>query len=121
MTNRTRRSWTTLLVGLVVAAVIAVIEVRRYDSAFDGIVVMAIIGGYVLALTVLRSRSVVDERWQLIHQRALALTAQLIAVVLVAAFVITDATGGNAAPYSWPAAVVGATYLGGVLWYRWRM
>jgi hypothetical protein len=110
--------------------VIAVIEVRRYDSAFDGIVVMAIIGGYVLALTVLRSRSdtagvlagdVVDERWQLIHQRALALTAQLIAVVLVAAFVITDATGGNAAPYSWPAAVVGATYLGGVLWYRWRM
>jgi len=129
MTNRVRR-WSTAAIGVAIAIVIAVVEIRRYGSAFDGALDVAIIGGYVVALLVLRSRSetagvlageILDERWQLINQRALALTGQLIAAVLVAAFIVADATGGNAGPYAWTAALVGATYLGGILWYRWRM
>jgi uncharacterized membrane protein len=129
MTTRPR-SWGTPLVGLVAGTGAAVILAQRSGSPLVGLIVFAIIGGYVLALVLFRARSdtasvlsgeVVDERWELIHQRALSLTAQVMAAALVGAFLFTELSGGDATPYMWSASLVGATYLGAMFWYRSRM
>jgi hypothetical protein len=60
-----------------------------------------------------------DERWESINLRALSLAGQLIAVVLVGAFLVTQ-FGGDSTPYAWVGAVFGVGYLGGLLWYRSR-
>jgi O-antigen/teichoic acid export membrane protein len=61
-----------------------------------------------------------DERWESINLRALSLAGQLIAVVLVGAFLVTQFGGGDSTPYAWVGAVFGVGYLGGLLWYRSR-
>jgi uncharacterized membrane protein len=122
-------SWRTPVVGVAIALVVAGIQYKSTGSAAEAIAVLAIVGGYALGLVALRSRSetagvlsgvVVDERYELIHQRALAFSAQVMAVVLVGAFVAMEVIGNDAAPYAWPAGVLGASYLAAMFWYRWR-
>jgi hypothetical protein len=48
----------------------------------------------------------------------LSLAGQLIAVVLVGAFLVTQFGGGDSTPYAWVGAVFAVGYLGGLLWYR---
>ncbi len=52
--------------------------------------------------------------------RALSLAAQVIAVVLVGAFLVAQFTGGDADTYAGLGAIFGVTYLGGLVWYRSR-
>jgi O-antigen/teichoic acid export membrane protein len=59
-----------------------------------------------------------DERWESINLRALSLAAQVIAVVLVGAFLVTEFRGGDSTPYAWVGAVAALAYLGGRGWYR---
>ena len=61
-----------------------------------------------------------DERWESINLRALSLAAQVIAVVLVGAFLVTQFSGGDADTYARLGAVFAAAYLGGLVWYRRR-
>jgi uncharacterized membrane protein len=126
---KNRSSWRTPVVGVAIALVVAGIQYKSTGSAAEAIAVLAIVGGYALGLVALRSRRetagvlsgvVVDERYELIHQRALAFSAQVMAVVLVGAFVATEVIGNDAAPYAWPAGVLGASYLAAMFWYRWR-
>ena len=59
-----------------------------------------------------------DERWESINLRALSAAAQLLAVLLVTAFLVTQFAGLDATPYAWLGAAFAATYLGGLVWYR---
>ena len=62
----------------------------------------------------------VDERWESINNRALALAAQVIAVIILVVFLVTEYEGGDAMPYALLEAAFAAAYFGGILWYRWR-
>jgi O-antigen/teichoic acid export membrane protein len=61
-----------------------------------------------------------DERWESINLRALSLAAQVTAVVLVGAFLVTQFGGGDSTPYAWVGVVFAVGYLGGLAWYRSR-
>lgn len=89
----------------------------------------AVVAGYALALVALQSRSDVaklmsgmppDERWESINLRALSAAAQVIAVVLVVAFLVSAFAGADPMPYAWLGAVFAAAYLGSLAWYRAR-
>jgi Na+/H+ antiporter NhaD/arsenite permease-like protein len=92
-------------------------------------VAFAVVAAYALALVALQSRSEtasllsglpVDERWESINGRALSLAAQVIALMILIAFLASQFSGGDAMPYAWLGAVFATAYLGGILWYRWR-
>jgi hypothetical protein len=128
MTKRLHK-WATPLVGIALGLVLAVVELVRTSSAALAVAVLAIMAAYSLVLVLLRARSetvsllsglAVDERWESINRRALASTAEVMAIVLVGAFIGVEATGGDATPYSWTAAVLGVSYVVGITWYRWR-
>jgi hypothetical protein len=115
--------------GLVLGLLIAAAELAQHASLADALVGFAIVAAYALAILLLQSRSEtvsllsglpVDERWASINQRALASAAQIIALVLLGAFIIVEFGGGDAMPYAAMAAVFGVAYLGSMMWYRWR-
>ena len=127
MANMSR--WVVPAVGIGIGLLIAAAELDRNASPLEAVLAFAIVAGYVIALRVLQSRSDVasllsglprDERWELINVRALSLAAQLIAIVLVGAFLIAQFGGGDAMPYAWLGAVFAVAYLGGLVWYRSR-
>jgi hypothetical protein len=83
----------------------------------------------VLSLRALESRSGVarlvsslprDERWMSINLRAQSLAAQVLAIVLIGAFLLTQFNGGDADAYARLGAILAAAYLGGLVWYRSR-
>jgi hypothetical protein len=121
--------WVVPALAFVLALLIAAAELGRHSSLTQAAVAFAIAAGYGIALRVLQSRSDMasllsglpaDERWESINLRALSLAAQLIAVVLVGAFLVTQFGGADSTPYAWLGAVFAAAYLGGLLWYRSR-
>jgi hypothetical protein len=121
--------WVVPAVGFVLGLLIAAALLGRHASLGQAAVAFVIVAGYAIALRVLQSRSDMasllsglprDERWESINMRALSLAGQLIAVVLVGAFLVTQFGGGDSTPYAWVGAVFGVGYLGGLLWYRSR-
>jgi cobalamin synthase len=128
MTNSGSR-WLVPAVGFVLGLLIALAEIGQHASLAQAISAVVIVGGYALALRFLQARSEtasllsglpVDERWESINLRALSSAAQIIAAVIVGAFIVVEFSGGDAMPYAWLGAVFGLAYLGGILWYRWR-
>jgi hypothetical protein len=126
-TNMSR--WVVPAVGFVLGLLFAAALLGRHASLGEAAVAFVIVAGYAIALRVLQSRSDMasllsglprDERWESINLRALSLAGQLIAVVLVGAFLVTQFGGGDSTPYAWVGAVFGVGYLGGLLWYRSR-
>jgi len=125
----TLSKWFVPAVGLVLGVLIAAAELGRNASPWQAALAFAIVAGYVLALRALQSRSDMasllsglprDERWESINHRALSLAAQVLAVVLVGAFLVTQFGDGDATPYAWLGALFGVAYLGGLVWYRSR-
>ena len=121
--------WVVPAVGFILGLLIAVAMMGRHASLGQGAVAFVIVAGYAIALRTLQSRSDMasllsgmprDERWESINQRALSLAGQLIAVVLVGAFLVTQFGGGDSTPYAWVGAVFAVGYLGGLVWYRRR-
>ena len=121
--------WFVPAVGFVLGLLIAAAELGRNASPWQAAVAFAIVAGYALALRALQSRSDMasllsglprDERWESINVRALSLAAQVIAVVLVGAFLVTQFSGGDSDTYARLGAVFGVAYLGGLAWYRRR-
>ena len=121
--------WFVPAVGFVLGLLIAAAEMGRNASPGQAALAFAIVAGYAIALRMLQSRSDMasllsgmprDERWASINLRALSLAAQLIAVVLVGAFLVTQFGGGDSTPYAWLGAVFALGYLGGLVWYRSR-
>ena len=126
MTTRLSK-WLVPAVGFVLGLLMAFALLGRHASLGQAAVAFVIVAGYAIALRALQSRSDMarllsglprDERWESINLRALSLAAQLIAVVLVGAFLVTQFGGGDSTPYAWVGAVFAVTYLGGLAWYR---
>ena len=121
--------WFVPAVGFVLGLLIAAAEMGRNASPWQAALAFAIVAGYALALRALQSRSDMasllsglprDERWTSINLRALSLAAQVIAVVLVVAFLVAQFSGGDADTYARLGAIFAVAYLGGLVWYRWR-
>jgi hypothetical protein len=129
--NRTSMCrWFVPAVAFVIGLVVAAAELGSNASPWQAAVAFVIVAGYALGLRLLQSRSEtasllsglpVDERWESINNRALALAAEAIAIFLLAVFVVTEFGGGDAMPYAMSIAAFGVAYLGGILWYRWRL
>jgi len=121
--------WFVPAVGLVLGLLIAAAELGRNASPLQAAVAFVIVAGYALALRALQSRSDMasllsglprDERWTSINVRALSLAAQVMAIVLVGAFLVTQFSGGDADTYARLGAIFALAYLGGLIWYRAR-
>jgi hypothetical protein len=121
--------WVVPIVGFVLGILIAAAELGRQASPAQAAVAFVVVAGYALTLRFLQSRSDLasllsglprDERWESINLRALSFAAQLIAVALVGAFLVSRFGGGDATPYAWLGATFGVAYLGGLVWYRSR-
>ena len=122
--------WFVPAVGFVLGILIAAAEMGRNASPWQAALAFAIVAGYALALRALQGRSDMasllsglprDERWASINLRALSLAAQVIAVVLVIAFLLAQFGGsGDADTYARLGAVFAVAYLGGLIWYRSR-
>ena len=121
--------WAVPGAGFVLGLLVAAAELGRDATPVQAVIAFVIVAGYALGLRLLQSRSEtasllsglpVDERWQSINERAMSLAAQVMAVVLVIAFVATLIAGGNATTYTWLGATFALAYFGGILWYRWR-
>jgi Na+/H+ antiporter NhaD/arsenite permease-like protein len=125
----TMSKWIVPIVGFIIGILIAAAELGRHASPAQAAVAFAIVAGYAIALRLLQSRSDLasllsglprDERWAVINLRALSLAGQLVAVVLVLAFITTEFAGGDAQPYALVGAIFAVGYLGGLVWYRVR-
>ena len=125
----TGSKWLVPAVGFVIGIVMAAAELGRNATPWQAALAFAIVAAYALGLRLLQSRSEtasllsglpVDERWESINNHALSLAAQVIAIVLLAAFLITEFGVGDATPYALLGAAFAVAYLGGIVWYRWR-
>jgi len=121
--------WLVPAVGLVIGILIAAAEMGRNAAPWQAAISFSIVTGYALGLRYLQSRSEtasllsgmpIDERWESINNRALSLAAQIIAVILVVAFLVTQFGGGDGMTYALLGAAFAVAYLGGIVWYRWR-
>ena len=121
--------WTVPIFGFVLGILIALSLLGSDATPVQAAIAFAIVAGYAFILRLLQSRSDVasllsgmprDERWESINLRALSLSAQVIALAILGAYLVTQFNHADATPYAWLGAVFAATYLGGILWYRHR-
>ena len=127
--TKTMTRWLVPAVALVLGLLIAVSLLGPNASPAQAAISFAIVAGYAIVLVALQSRSDVasllsgmprDERWDTINLRALSIAAQVLAVALVAAYIVTQFQGGDAMPYAWTGGLFGLAYLSGIAWYRAR-
>ena len=128
MTTATRRS-PVLFVGVVIGLVIGAAELAGGGTIVRAAISTAIPIGYAVLVTLLARRSEtasvlagrpVDERWELMNQEAAAWALGLSAVVIIAAFIVADATGGDWLPYAFVGAVMAVAYVGSLAVIRLR-
>lgn len=112
-------SWVVPGVAVVLGLVMLGIQIAQDDLVL-GLVLLAIMWGYGLVIVVLRRRTeigellgggVTDERRQAIQVTALAVTGQVLIVVLVGGFIVQMARGGDTQPWTSLGALGGVTYL----------
>lgn len=127
--TKTMIRWLVPVFALVLGVLIAASMLGPNASPLQAAISFLIVAGYAIVLVALQSRSDVasllsgmprDERWDTINLRALSLAAQVLAVALVAAFLVTRSQGGDAVPYALMGGLFGLAYLGGIAWYRAR-
>ena len=120
--------WAVPAFAIVIGLVMAAAELRVGTPLQAGIS-FVIVASYGIGLRLLQAMSEtasllsglpVDERWDAINQRALALAAQVMAAILVIAFLVAQFGGGDALPYAWLGAAFATAYLFGILLYKWR-
>ena len=125
----TMSKWAVPAVGFIIGLLMAAAILGRGATPFQAGISFVIVAAYAVGLRLFQGRSEtasllsglpVDERWNAINQNALAIAGAVMATVLVAAFIVTQFMGGDAMPYAWLAAVFSVTYIGGIVWYRWR-
>jgi hypothetical protein len=123
------RRWSFVLVGLVLASILAIASLADGDSPIRVAIGFAIVLGYAVVLAVLQGRSAtasvltghpVDEWWTTINGRALAMSGIVGAVAALGGFIVAEVTGGDASGYALVAALIGFAYLGTIIWYRLR-
>lgn len=122
--------WWLVLVGLAVGGVLGAADLMATGSSGRALTDVAIVAGYTVLLALLRSRSdtasvlagtPVDERWESINLHALAGAGLVAAVVSLGGLVLAEVTGHDGFGFVIVAGAVGIAYIGGILWYRWRL
>jgi Ca2+/Na+ antiporter len=128
MTTIVRRS-PVLVFGVVVGLVIGAAELVGGGTPVAALVSAVIPIGYAAIVTVVAGRSEtvsvlagrpVDERWQHINLEATAWALGATAIVVLVAFVVTDAARGDWTPYAFIGAVMAVAYLGSLAIVRAR-
>jgi len=128
VTKAIRRS-PVLWVGVVIGLAIGAAELVGGGTVVGAAISTAIPIGYAVVVTLLARRSEtvgvlagrpVDERWELMNQEAAAWALGLSAIVVIAAFIVADATGGDRFPYAFAGAVMAVTYVGSLVVLRFR-
>ncbi len=123
------RRWLFVVWGVVVGAVMFGAQLAAGASAPEAALTFAIVAGYALVVATLQSRSEtiralagrpIDERWALIHERALALTANVGIAVSLLGFLVAEIMHRDAGPYALVAAVMGLSYIAGIVVYQSR-
>ena len=128
MTTAMRRS-PVLWVGVVIGLVIGAAELAGGGTVLGAAISTAIPIGYAVVVTLLARRSEtagvlagrpVDERWQHINLEASTWAFGVSAIVVLAAFVMAQATGGEWLPYAFIGAVMALAYVGSLVLIRFR-
>ena len=126
MTTSTSR-WVGPVVAVALGLLGAAVALLRQSSLAEAAIIFIAVTGYPFLVLASGWRIDVgsalsgrprDERWESIHLRALSLAAQVLAVLLAGAVLVTSIGGGDPLPYAWLGAGFVATYLGGIAWYR---
>jgi hypothetical protein len=121
--------WSIVLTGVVLGIVFAAVDLVQGVSPVRAAIAFAIVAGYALAISAFRSRSEtasalaghpVDERWQAINLRAVAVAGQTGAFAALAGFLIAEATGHDGSQFAVVGAAVGLSYILAVVWFRLR-
>jgi hypothetical protein len=109
---------------------IMVAMLRQGAPIWSAVLGFAILAAYAALLFIFQARNdtigtlagnPVDERWGLIHSRAMELAATCAAVVAVGGYLVTEFAGRENWQFALMAVVVGLSYLAGVIWFRRRL
>lgn len=123
------RRWWLVVWGAVLGAVMFGVQLAAGARAVDAALSFVIVLGYAVVVAVLQSRfetmralagRPIDERWQRIHEQALALTANVGIAVSLVGFLAAELTHRDAGPFALVAAVMGFSYLAGIVIFRSR-
>jgi hypothetical protein len=122
--------WWLVLVGLAVGGVLGAADLVATGSSGRALTDVAIVAGYTILLALFRARSdtasvlagaPVDERFESINLHALAGAGVVAGAVSLGGFVLAEVTGHDGSAFAILAGAVGIAYIGGVIWYRWRL
>ena len=122
--------WWLILVGLALGGLLGLADFIATGSTGRALIDVAIVGGYALILALFRSRSEtasvlaglpVDERWEAINLQALAAAGLIGAIVSLTGLVAAEVAGHDASGFGMVAGVIGISYIGSVIWFRWRL
>ena len=125
-----RRALSTVIAGLAAGVLIMVAVLKQGAPVWSAVLGFAILAGYVGLLFVFQARNEtigtlagnpVDERWGLIHSRAMELAATCAALAAVGGYLVTEFIGRDNWQFALMAVVVGLSYLAGVVWFRRRL
>jgi hypothetical protein len=125
----TRLSSPVVAVGVVVGLIIGGADLVAGHPLWQAALGFAIPVAYGILVTLVATRSEtvsvlagrpVDERWQHINLVASTWAFGASAIVLLVAFVVANATGGDRLPYAFIGAVMAAAYVGSLAIIRAR-
>jgi len=128
MTTAMRRS-PVLAVGIVIGLVMGTAALMGGGEAWRAALTTVIPIGYAALVTILARRSEsasvlagrpVDERWEHINLEASAWALGASAVVVLAAFVVVQAQGGDWLPYALIGLAMAVSYVGSLVLVRLR-
>jgi hypothetical protein len=116
--------------AVVIGVALLAIEVRQGATIEKAIGGFAILLAFAAVLLIFQSRSdtvrtlagdPVDERWRIINEKALAASAVVTSLALLAAFGIAEAAGRENWQFAIMALILSFSYIGALVWHRWRM
>jgi hypothetical protein len=125
----TSSRWFVPAVAFAIGCLVVIAGIGTGAKPEQYLIGFVVVAGYGVGLVALQPRSDValvlsglpaDERWEAINHRALSMAAQVLAVILVGAFLVTSFTGADPMPYAWLSLVFATAYLGSLAWYRVR-
>ena len=130
LSSRRLRALATGLTGLTIGVVLIAIEISRGAPVERAIGGFAILLVFMAVLLIFQTRSEtvsavagdpVDERWRIIHEKALGGAANITAVAALAGFGICEIMGRENWQFALMAIVVSLSYIVGLVWHRGRM
>jgi hypothetical protein len=114
----------------VIGGILVAIELAQGAPLWRAIGGFAILAAYGTILLIFQSRSEtvrtlagdpMDERWKRIHEESMVGVANVAAVTALGGFGFCEATGRDGSEFAIVAAVVGLSYMVGLVWHGRRM